>query len=63
MNSDDLTKREQKLQDKLMKTKMSEWPEGLYNFCKAQSRIYGYSGDAIADWIEIWIKRQREPRP
>jgi hypothetical protein len=59
----ELTERERAEQGKLMRTPMRDFPADLLKYIKAQSKIYGSSGDCVADWIAEWLVRQREPKP
>lgn len=43
--------------EKLMKTKMNEWPMELYFYVANESKKYGMSGDAIAVWVAEWIRQ------
>lgn len=41
----------------IMKLKMNEWPEALREYCTAQSKVYGFCGDALACWVAEWLKQ------
>lgn len=43
---------------KLMETTMNKFPESLMAYIREQSKVYGFSGDAVTTWIAEWIKRQ-----
>jgi hypothetical protein len=41
----------------MMKMKMNEWPQTLRDYCQAQSKQYGFCGDALACWVADWLKQ------
>lgn len=40
----------------ILQMQMGEWPESLRHFCGEQSRLYGFSGDALSCWVAEWLK-------
>lgn len=57
-----LTRRQVEIHDVFMLAKMSTYPQSLTDYISAESRVYGISGDCIAEWIALWIRGEEEVR-
>lgn len=42
---------------RIMSTPMNRWNKDLIEYCKEQSNIYGFCGDALACWVADWLKQ------